>query len=223
MKLSERAGAYVASLERDLYWSAGRAATAAWLEGQGLPHGEALLRFQELYSGLTMTIRGNDRDAFSARLFLHQQVAENKPPAFEKIGDTWIFPCGDHRTAQFTFYITAEGAFCTVPDETIHVLHDDFATFIEGYALKNEIADWESNPAFFHVTSQEHLATLLRSEFDLITECSDTRASWWQNETLIVDNGVWLDEPSTYFHVYGKRRDACDTLIGRLKRQGVLQ
>lgn len=223
MNLSERAGAYVASLERDLRWSADRVATAAYQNGQGLPSGEALLRFQEQYSGLAMTIRGKDHDTFSARLFSHQQVTENTSIEFEKIGDSWLFRCGEHRTAQFTFYITADGAFCTVPDEAIHILHDDFATFIEGYALRNDIAEWESNPAYFHVTDQKRLAALLCSEFDLITECSDTRTSWWQNETLIVDNGVWLDEPSSYFHVYGKQRDACDLLVRHLKQHGVLQ
>jgi hypothetical protein len=224
MELSERAKYYLLKIKKDFNWSADKDETKRYLEKQNFIPTEEILKFQANYSGLELKTNGNKRDKFSAYLFSKSQIANNEPLEIEKVNEKFIFICGDHETAQFRFWLTDKGEICTVDDDdTLNILYSSFDKKIEEYALKNEIQNWKQNPYYFEIQSQKELTSLMNSEFEIISECSDNYATWWKNENLIIANGVWLDRPERYFHVYGKEEKMCNQLVERLQKTNILK
>ena len=224
MKLSERASKYLNSLTRDVNWVSNEDQTKTYLERQSINPSDEFLRYQTLYSGYELTIKDDPGHSFSASLFSKEQIRKNKNLDIEKAGDRFVEVCGDHRTAQFTFFITHQGEICTLDDDDLpNILYSSFDKMLETYALRNEIYNWASNPYYFEVENLEGLTITMNSEFQIISECSDEYSTWWKNENMIAVKGIWLDRPEAYFHVYGKQRNQCDDLIERLKTKGILK
>ncbi|WP_306640164.1 hypothetical protein [Sanyastnella coralliicola] len=224
MNLSERASKYLKSLNKDLKRSSNEDQTKAYLERQNIRSYDGFLRFQILYSGYELTIKDNPGHSFLASLFTQEQIRKNEILEIEKAGDRYIEVCGDHKSAQFTFFITDKGEICTLDDNDLpNILYSSFDKMLEEYALRNEIHNWDSNPYYFEVKNLEHLTTVMNNTFQVIRECSDQYVTWWRNENLIAVKGVWLDRPEPYFHVYGKERNQCDDLIERLTTKGILK
>lgn len=224
MNLSERASKYLKSLTRDVKWSSDENQTKAYLEGQNISSYDGFLRFQTLYSGYELTIKDDPGHSFSASLFSQKQIGKNETLEIEKAGDRLVEVCGEHKTAQFTFFITDRGEICTLDDDDLpNILHSSFDKMLEEYALRNEIYNWDSNPYYFEVKNFQDLTSAMNNEFQMIDECSDDYSTWWKNDNLIAVKGIWLDRTEAYFHVYGKERNQCDDLIERLKNNGTLK
>lgn len=224
MKLSQRAQNYLLGIKRDLKWSTDENETKNYFERQNFTPTEEILKFQTNYSGLELQTKSNIRDNFSAYLFSKNQVINNDPLELEKINGKLIFICGAHQTAPFTFWITENGEICTITDdETLNILYSSFDKTVEEYALKNDIYNWQENPYYFEVQNQKELTFFMNLDFEIIDECSDSYSTWWKNENLIIANGVWLDRPERYFHIYGKKEWHCNQLVEVLKDMKVLK
>lgn len=224
MDLSERALKYLNSLSRDKNWTSNEDETRVYLLNQNISPINNFIRYQTLYSGYELTIKDDYGHSFSAHLFSVEQIRNNKKLELEKVGDRLIEVCGQHRTAQFTFYITDKGEICTFEDEdSPNILHSSFDKMLEEYALRNEIYNWESNPHYYNVSKVDELFDSMNFDFEIIRECSDSYSTWWKNENLIAVKGIWLDRADSYFHVYGMNRNECDILIERLKAIEILK
>ena len=224
MNLSERASKYLNSLGRDENWTSNEGKTRTYLIGQKISPVDEFLRYQVLYSGYKLTINNAPGHSFSASLFSKKQIRKNELLELEKAGSRIVEVCGDHSTAQLTFFITDRGEICTLDDEDLpNILHSSFEKMLEEYALRNEISNWESNPYYFEVINLDNLTTLMENEFKIIKECSDNYSTWWEDNNIIAVKGIWMDRPEPYFHVYGKNKNDCDNLVNRLKSQNVLK
>jgi len=224
MNLSERAENYLSKIKKDFNWSADKDETKNYLERQNFNATEEILKFQTDYSGLDLKINNGKRNKFSAYLFSKSQIVNNEPLKMEKVNDKYIFICGENETAQFRFWVTANGKICTInDDDSLNIIYSSFDKKIEEYALKDEIKNWKQNPVYFEIENQEELISIINAEFDLIEECSDNYSLWWKNENLIIENGVWLDRPERYFHVFGKEEKVCNQLVERLQNGRILK
>lgn len=223
MNLSTRAIKYLSKLERDENWITGKEETRSYLVTQKIYPSDSILDFQSNYSGLEF-IDGNRGEWFKTYLFSKEQVQTNQPIEFEKIDDTYVFICGEHETAQFEFYLTAQGEFCTIDhNDALNIIHSSFDKKVEIHALQNEIKTWVENPSYFEIQDIDILESILSKEFEIISECSDKYSSWWGNENLIIELGVWLDRSDNYFHIYGKEEKVCDELIELLRMKNTLK
>ncbi|WP_044205597.1 hypothetical protein [Flammeovirga sp. OC4] len=224
MGLSTRATKYLQSLDRNLEWTSNEDQTKVYLEKQNIRHFEEFLKYQTLYSGYKLTIQDQPLSSFSVSLFSRDQIINNESLDLEKIGDKFIEICGEHMTAQFTFFITERGEICTLDNNGLpNILHNSFEKMLEEYALKNEIYNWPSNPYYFTIKNIEGLMKIMNDKFQTIPECSDEYSTWWKNDELIAVKGRTLDGPDSFFHVYGLTRNQCDGLIEKLKDQGILK
>lgn len=223
MNLSNRALNYIKSLTRDESWTSGELETKEYLLRQKIDSFSGFLRFQLDYSGYELTIKNEPGQAFSLYLFSDKQILNNESLEIEKVGDRLIEICGDHKTAQFTFYITDKGEFCTLDNNDLpNILHSSFDKLIEEYALRNEIYDWDSNPYYYEIMNPIKLEEFM-NDFEIIPECSDNYSTWWKRNDLIAVKGVWFDRPEFYFHIYGKDRNECDLLIKDLQRNDIIK
>lgn len=224
MNLSERASRYLKSLTRDTKWTADEEETKLYLRGQHLNSIDEFLRFQVDYSGYELTIKNHPKESFRTSLFSKEQICKNEKLELEKVGDRFLEICGDHKTAQFSFFITDKGEICTLDnDDLVNVVYSSFDKMLEVYALRNEIYNWASNPHYFEIQKTDELVEFMNKAFQLIVECSDSYSTWWQNESLIAVKAVWLDRAESYFHVYGKKENDCHNLIQELQRIEILK
>lgn len=221
IELSSRALKYIQSLHRDPYWVVEEAEAEAYLVGHGIQPYQQFLRFQQEFSGYEFTILGSPESGFTATLLSREQVRNQQPPEFQTYGDRLMEICGDHKTAQFFFYLTHLGEFCTVEEDQPNILYHSFHTFVETCALKNELHSWERNPHFYAVKNPELLLETM-SEYPLVAECSDAYNVCWQSKDLTAIRGVWLDQPAYYLHVYARKRSIADDCIARLKKMEII-
>lgn len=224
MNLSSRAEQYIQLLKHAWSWRTSSDSTRRYLQKLGIEPTPELISFQVNYSGLILTIKNNSEATFKVTLFSKQDILLNINQDFYQVDNRYIFDCGSHSTAQFNFFITDQGELCTwEEDNTFNILYESFDTFIEQYALLNEIAHWQQNPAYYEVLDIQELESIMRRDFNLISECSDQYNSWWTNDKLIVAKGVWLDRPAFYVHVYGRKQLDCDILVEKFRSAGVVK
>jgi hypothetical protein len=225
MILSNRAKIYISNLKRDSNWFTDIDITKDYLKKNNIEPHLAILNFQSLYSGFELVIKNDIGHSFRAYLFSKKQILTNEPVEFIELNDRILFCCGDHKTAQFNFFLAEKGELCTIDNEEdkINILHSSFEKFIESYALKNEIYNWERNPHYFEIKDYDKLAKFLKANYRLIEECSDEFESWWTDDKLIIETGIWLDRPEYFVHVYGKNRLICDEFIENLKNENILK
>jgi hypothetical protein len=224
MNLSERAVQYIKTLKRDNQYVSNEDETRDYLARQGIAPYQQFVNYQVNYSGYQLTINGDPGHSFSCRLFSKKQIQKNEGLDIIRTGVTLVHECGDHRTAQFNFFLTDRGELCTLDDSNLpNVLNSSFDKLVEEYAFRNEISHWDSNPYYFEVWSPEGLKAFMENRFNIIEECSDSFATWWTNNQIVAVKGVWLDRPEFYFHVYGTARKLCDDLIVELKRENILK
>ena len=225
MSLSKRAEEYITTLKRNADWVAGAEETLIYLTENEFSLTEALVDFQSKYSGLQLTIKDDQFDAFDVRLFKRKAIKRNTPLDFDKVGDRYIFICGIHRTAQYTFFLTHQGEFCTLDDDDLpNVLNQSFEKVIEEYALKNEIYNWNGNPYYYDLRDADKLNSLMASRgFKVIDECSDQYATWWTNGILIVHKGVRLDGAEHYVRIYGLKQQDCIMLVNEFAESGIIR
>lgn len=224
MSLSERARQYLAILNRDDQFASSEEETREYLTRQEIVLYEQFVKYQATYSGYELTIGNDSGQSFLCRLFSKKQIRKNEKLYVLNAGDRLVQDCGDHKTAQFNFFLTDRGEFCTLDDADLpNVLHSCFDKFVEEYAFRNEISHWDNNPYYFEVLNSEDLKVFMGNRFKIIEECSDSFVTWWTNDQLVAVKGVWLDRPEFYFHVYGTTRQLCDELIAELKRENILK
>jgi hypothetical protein len=224
MSLSERARQYIKTLKRDDQFISSEEETRDYLTSQGIAPFDQFLKYQAAYSGYELTINNDPGNSFSFRLFSKKQIQRNEDVDLIKAGDRLVLNCGDHRTAQFNFFLTDRGELCTLnDDDSPNVLYSSFDLFVEEYALRNQISHWDCNPYYFEVLKPADLTELMGQKFKVIEECSDSLTNWWKDDQVVAVKGVWLDQPKFYFHVYGTQRQLCDELIEYLKKQGILK
>ncbi|NOS93261.1 MAG: hypothetical protein HOP30_15180 [Cyclobacteriaceae bacterium] len=176
------------------------------------------------YSGYQLTIQNDPGNSFSCKLFSTKQIQKNEKVELIKAGDRLLECCGNHATAQITFFLTNKGELCTLDDDDLpNILHSSFDKFVEAYALRNHISHLERNPYYFEVAKPSDLNLFMDERFKVLEECTDSYNRWWTDEQLFAVKGVWLDRPEFYFHVYGKTPRLCSDLINDLKMQGILK
>ncbi|WP_378187514.1 hypothetical protein ACE939_04110 [Aquimarina sp. W85] len=224
MNISERAQKYLQTLKRDSNFVSDEKETKEYLFSQNIETTDEFLKFQVQYSGYELTIDNDCGNSFSASLFSKTQIKKNLKLEIEKAGDRYIEVCGDHKTAQFTFFLTHKGEFCTLDDDDLpNILHSSFDKLVEEYALRNEISDWDSNPYYHEIKDINRLERLMNDNFDVIEECSDEYSTWWRKDSLIAVKGVWLDRPEFYFRIYGKNEDECYDFIEELSDKNIIK
>lgn len=81
-----------------------------------------------------------------------KRIQKNETLEIISAGDRIVESCGEHKTAQFGFFLTDKGELCTLNDKDMpNVLHSSFDKFVEVYAFRNEISHLDSNPYYFEV------------------------------------------------------------------------
>ena len=224
MTISERAQKYLQTLKRDSDFVSQEEETKEYLSRQDIETTAEFLKFQMQYSGYELTINNDSGNSFSASLFSKNQIQRHLKLEIETAGDRSIEICGDHKTAQFTFYLTDKGEFCTLDDTNLpNILHSSFDKLIEEYALRNEISDWASTPYYHEIKNIDKLERVMHVDFEVIEECSDEYSTWWKKDNLIAVKGVWLDRPEFYFRIYGKKKSECNDFIEELIDNNILK
>jgi hypothetical protein len=223
MSLSNRAIEYLGTLKRDTNYITDKSDTEQYLINNNITPYDEFLRFQTLYSGYQLTIKDDPYNTFFASLFTREQIKTNNTLDIELAGDRFVEVCGEHKTAQFTFFITDRGEICTLDDDdSPNIIYSSFGKLIEDYAFKNEISCMYSDPYYYNLKKEQELTELINKEFEIVEECSDNYNMWWQNSYLIANKGMFLDGDEAYFHLYGINRTYCDKFIEQLKSKKIL-
>lgn len=223
MSLSDRAVEYLGTLKRDNNCITDKYETEQYLINNNVKPYKEFLKFQTLYSGYQLTIKYDPNNTFLASLFTREQVKTNNTLDIELAGDTFVEVCGEHKTAQFTFFLTDKGEVCTLDDDDLpNIIYSSFGKLIEEYAFKNEISNMYSDPYYYNLKNEQELTELMNKEFEIIKECTDNYNIWWQNADLIANKGMFLDGDEAYFHLYGINRTYCDKFIEQLKSKEIL-
>lgn len=223
MNLSDRAISYLKTQKRDKLFTVSETEIREYLKNQGI-NSDELIHFQVNYSGYELTIQNAPGKSFAFNLFSKKQIQKNEKLELIKAGDRLLEYCGDHATAQFTFFLTNKGELCTLgADDLPNILYSSFATLVEAYALQNQISNLEQNPYYFEVVKPSDLNLFMGQRFKVLEECTDSFNQWWTDEKIFAVKGVWLDRPEFYFHVYGISEQLCNDLIHELKIRGILK
>ena len=150
---------------------------------------------------------------------------ENREIEFYYFGETYIVNFGEHDTAQFNFYITSLGELCTLghrDGDIPNIVCSSIETFIEQYALQDELASQTKDPSYYEILNNAELTKLLEQDFTKIGECSDKYSQWYTNGQLTIDRGTWLDRPEFYIHVYGQDRESCNKFVEHLNQYKII-
>jgi len=223
MKLSDRGSAYFNTIQRKKSWTPKEELIRAFLLCQEINNFNEFLRFQTLYEDLELRIKGDPTKSFVTHLFSTEQIYNKEKIEFVKSEERNLKVCGDHQTAQITFFLSDRGEICTFDNkDSLNIIHSSFEKMIEAYALKDSIHNWESNPYYYDVKNLEKLSNFMNQEFTIIEECSDSYSNWWRKKDLITVKGKWLDTAKFYLHVYGRTRVDCDSLVQRLKEEKII-
>ena len=225
MKLTERATKYFSKLTRIDEFYLDREKTIDYCRKQNFPLTETLLEVQTNFSGYKLTVTNDSGHGFLLRLFAKYDFNENREIEFYYFGETYLVDFGVHDTAQFHFYITSLGELCTLghhEGDTPNIVCSSIETFIEQYALQDELALQTKNPYYYDILNNAELSKLLEQEFAKIGECSDKYSQWYTNGQLTIDRGTWLDRPEFYFHVYGQNKESCDNFVEHLKHSKII-
>jgi hypothetical protein len=220
--LTTRATNYLKTLLRDPDAVTDRTDLENFFIGQDIPLFEPVIDFGVRYSGFTLQTKAKKRDAFSALLVSSQDIAANKPYDFEREGESYLFYCGNHETAQFYFYINQLGQFCSDGYKGANVLSSSFELEVEQYAYRNELSDWLESP-FYELGQTIKLEKTLKAEFEILAECSDEYNSWFASDNIVIQKGVWLHEPSYYLHFFGKTNDAINNIVSHFQNAGIIR
>lgn len=226
MKLSERASKYFDKLERIDEFYVDREKTIDYCRRQNLPLTEILLDVQQKFSGYKLTVRHDSSHGFLLRLFAKYDLNENRKIEFYYFGDFYVVDFGVHDTAPFHFYITSLGELCTLghhDGDIPNIVCSSIETFIEQYALQDELASQTKYPYYFEILDNGELSKILEQYFAEIPECSDEYSQWYTNGQLTIDRGTWLDRPEFYLHVYGQNKESCDKFVEYLKYSKIIK
>ena len=221
-KLTPRASNYLQSLQRDKDAVTDKEVLEQFFSSQNLPLFEPVIDFGVSYSGFTLRTKRKKRDAFSALLVSSRDVKTNGQYDFEKEGETFLFYCGNHETAQFYFYINQLGHFCSDGYTGVNVISSSFELEVEQYAYKSELLDWIESP-YYDLGETAELERTLNSEFEKVAECSDDYNAWFVSDKIIIQKGIWLQEPSYYLHLFSKSNAALDKITNHLENAAVIK
>ena len=220
-KLTPRASNYLQNMQRDTDAVTDKEVLEQFFSSQNLPLFEPVIDFGVRYSGFTLRTKTKKRDAFSALLVSSQDVKSNRQYDFEKEGETFLFYCGNHETAPFYFYINQLGQFCSDGNTGANVLSSSFEIEVEQYAYKSELLDWIESP-YYELGETAELERTLKSEFEIISECSDDYNGWFVSDKVIIQKGIWLHEPCHYLQFFGKTNAALDKITNHLENAAVI-
>jgi hypothetical protein len=221
--LSDRGQKYLASLSRDRDWTSEKEIIQQYLLKNGIKEFVGLVDFQIKYSGYTLSKRNKPTDSFTARLLSQRQMKSGERLDYLELDNKFLIQCGDHKTAQFNFYLTHLGEFCTIDDQDkVNILSSSFDKEVERYAIHNQFANWIEDPYYYDLGSIDNLNVLTR-DFQTIEECSDPYCSWWTDEKIMVIKGTWLDRAEFYIHAYGRSEPELNKFIERIKKDQIIK
>ncbi|QNE40023.1 hypothetical protein F1C16_10860 [Hymenobacter sp. NBH84] len=224
MKLSVRAQQYIQKQARKKHWLTAPRIVDYYLKIQKVIIAPDVLLFQENYSGYVLTIRGKPRETFNARLFSGGDIAWNRKIELINVAERYVFDCGFHATAQFSFFITDKGEICTwEEDDSLNILYSSFDKFVEEYALRDELSDWYEYSGYYELLDVKMLNDYVDNSYKLIEESSDAYNSWWTNGEIIIRKGVWLDRTDFYIHVYAKMEKRVVEIVKELTSMGIVK
>jgi hypothetical protein len=221
--LTTRASNFLKSLIRDTDAVIDRTELENFFINQNIPLFEPVIEFGVRYSGFTLRTKTNKKDAFKALLVSTQDLKTIKQYDFEKEGEQYLFFCGNHETAQFYFYIDQFGQFCSDGYTGANVLSSSFEIEVEQYAFRNELDGWKEHPYYYELCDNTELEKTLGTNFGIVHECSDNYNGWFLSEDIIVQRGIWLHEPSTYLHFWGKKDETLQKFVNHLKTSKIIQ
>lgn len=225
MKLTDRATKYFNKLKRIEKFYLDRDRTIAYCKKQNFPLSDILLEVQTNFCGYKLIIKNESGNGFLLRLFAKYDYSENREIEYHYFGETYIIEFGEHDTAQIRFYISSLGELCTLghkDGDIPNFICSSIETFIEQYALQDELVSLAKDPHYHNILNNEELSKLLELNFAKIRECSDKYSQWYTNGQLTVDRGTWLDRPEFYLHVYGQNKDSCDMFVDHLKQAKII-
>jgi hypothetical protein len=221
--LSERGQTYLVSLTRDRTWVTEEEVTEEYFKSNGVKDYSALMHFQLNYSGYTLTKKGKPLSSFTAQLVSREQLNYRGVLDFFEEKNTLLFPCGFHRTAQISFYLTQRGEFCTLGDaDDINIISESFDREVERYVMHDELQDWIEHPYYYNFGNGEKFEELTL-DFRLIEECSDQYCSWWTSDKVVVIKGTWLDRQEFYLHFYGRNENLVNNFIERMMKENIVK
>lgn len=220
-KLSPRASNYLKNSYRDPNAIIDRTTLVNFFAIQEIPIFEPVIDFGMQYSGFILQTKTKKSDTFSAMLVSTQDIDGNNSFDYERQGENYLFCCGSHDTAQFNFYINQFGQFCSDGYKGGNILSSSFKIEIEQYALRDELSDWKESP-YYELEQNNDLDIFLNGEFEIIQECSDSYNSWFASDNIIIQKGVWLHEPSSYLHFWGKSNDEIKFFVNNFQSAGII-
>jgi len=221
--LSERAINYLQKLDRDKDAIVDRKQIEQYFQQQGVPIFDPVVDFGVSYSGFTFKSKTKKSDSFSSFLVWMDDIKLNRQFNFEKQDNGYLFYCGQHETAQFYFYIDQEGQFCSNGHKGANILSSTFDVEVEQYAYKDGLNGWIEYPYFYNLINTDALQLKLASSFDTILECTDIYNRWFSNDNIIIQKGIWLDNPTSYLHFYGKTNDIVEKIVDELKKNEIIK
>jgi hypothetical protein len=223
--LTERAAKYLNRLKRDNEFSLDRETVIQYCKQQDFPINEKLVDVQLNFSGYKLTITNKPGGGFLLRLFSKTAVNNNHEIEVYHFDKSYVVDFGAHDTAQLHFYITNSGELCTLghhSDDTPNIICSSIETFIEQYALRDELSLQAKNSYFYEILNNTELIKRLERDFTTITECSDKYAQWYTNGQLTIERGTWLDRPEFYLHVYGQDEAHWNKFVDGLKQSKII-
>jgi hypothetical protein len=197
----------------------------AALQQADLPVFEPIVAFQQRFGGIEYRVKGSSH-GMSFNLFQKDASPQERLPeisAFTGESQRYFFECGEHRVAQFGFYLDQEGTLYV--DERFSspvAIASSVEKYIESDAMVNELIDlpftcW-SPLGIVAQGENEFKKRLALLELPVIGEASDQYTTWWGNDRIRVVQAVyWVDRPPqnrivAYARTHSTAQQFIDTL-----------
>ncbi len=225
-KLSNTASTYLQSLHRNEVWAmSDKQALLDYFQGQGIAPIECIIEAQLAYSGYELRLFQKPLDTFKISIFTKEDLALNAPINFHTFDHPMYLHCGEHATAQVSFYIDPNGRICSDGDDedAAHPLYASFEQMLECYALKDKLLrdGFEEHPPYFKLINLSMFERLTQ-DFLPDANAQDAFNRWLYGRDLILQLGQWLHEPTFYLHIYGKDQKQCAAFVEKLQNQQVI-
>lgn len=117
MNLTERAQAYLKTLNRDADWITDQSETESYLSRMNLRNPQAILNAQLNFSGYHLTIHENEKHSYEINFISKFHVAKNKKVYSEMVDDEMIVDF-ENSEKTYHYFITEKGYICTKDEES---------------------------------------------------------------------------------------------------------
>lgn len=188
------------------------------IQESGIEISQKLIDLLTKYNSYRLTIEEDENQTFSIHFISKSDIKKKRETIFTENGIT-LFPFGDHKTAQFHFYITNNGEIATLETNQLVFICSSIEKFIEQYALQNEIGSKKDYPYYYQVSNNDKLMAVLSGSFTEIPECSNQYSSWYTNGTVTIVKGICLDGSGWFLHIFASKNTITDQLIVHLQKE----